>query len=76
MEFSIKCDTDKQGWSIVHFEESQVKISKYHVSFSEDQFCLSKQCTGLDEMPHSVAFHLGLHGLQKYSFRGFQSKKG
>ena len=25
-----------------------------------------------DEMPHHVAFHLGLHCLQKFSFRGFQ----
>ena len=29
-----------------------------------------------DEMPHFVAFHLGLHCLQKYPFRGFQSAKG
>ena len=24
-----------------------------------------------DEMPHDVAFHLGLHCLSKYPFRGF-----
>ena len=24
-----------------------------------------------DEMPHNAAFHLGLHCLPKYSFRGF-----
>ena len=27
-------------------------------------------------MPHSAAFHLGLHCLQKYSIRGFWSGKG
>ena len=28
-----------------------------------------------DEMPHSAAFHVGLHCLQKYLFSGFQSTK-
>ena len=28
-----------------------------------------------DEMPHNVAFHLGLYGLPKYLFRGFWSSK-
>ena len=29
-----------------------------------------------DEMQHDAAFHLGLHCLPKYLFRGFQSTKG
>ena len=29
-----------------------------------------------DDMPHSAAFHMCLHCLQKYLFRGFQSTKG
>ena len=29
-----------------------------------------------DEMQHYAAFHLGLHFLQKYSFRGFTNTKG
>ena len=29
-----------------------------------------------DEMQHSVEFHLGLHCLQTYPCRGFQSTKG
>ena len=29
-----------------------------------------------DEMPFYVTFHLGLHFLPKYPFRGFQSTKG
>ena len=28
-----------------------------------------------DEMPYSVAFHLGLHCMQKYLFRGYMSTK-
>ena len=29
-----------------------------------------------DEMQHYAAFHLGLHCLQKYSFRGLPDTKG
>ena len=29
-----------------------------------------------DEMPHFAAFHLGLHFLPKYTFRGLQNTKG
>ena len=29
-----------------------------------------------DEMQHDAAFHLGLHCLQKYSFRGLMNTKG
>ena len=29
-----------------------------------------------DEMQHYAAFHLGLHCLQKYLFRGFPNTKG
>ena len=57
MEFSIKFDTVKPGWSIVNIEGSQVIISK---NFSEDWFCLSKQYSleVPDEMPQYA--HLGL----------------
>ena len=39
-------------------------------------FCLNNFCTftysvDLGEMQHYVAFHLGLHCLHKYLFRGF-----
>ena len=56
------------GWSIVYIEGSQLIIpSKYCISFSGDHF-FSKQYRP-DEMPHSVAFHLGLYFLQKYLLR-------
>ena len=29
-----------------------------------------------DEMQHNAAFHLGLHCLTKYPFRGFQKIRG
>ena len=29
-----------------------------------------------DEMPRFAAFHLGLHCLQKYPFKGFKSTRG
>ena len=45
MDFSIKFDMFKSGWSIVYIEGLQViNFKKEHISFSEDWFCLSKQC--------------------------------
>ena len=44
MEFSIKFHTVKSGWSMVYIEGLQAIISKYYISFSEDRFCLRKQC--------------------------------
>ena len=38
-------------------------------------FFTFKNCVDPDEMQHYAAFHLGLHCLQKYSFRGFPSAK-
>ena len=76
MEFTIKFNTViESGWSIVYtfIEGSQVIIS-----ISKDQFCLpvSKNTADFDEMLHDAAFLLGLHGLPKYTFRGFWSTKG
>ena len=44
-------------------------------SFSEDLFTITSSVEP-DEMWHYAAFHLGLHSLQKYSFRGFRNTKG
>ena len=43
--------------------------------FSEDLFTLTNSVDP-DEMPHDVAFHLGLHYLSKYLFRGFLYTEG
>ena len=39
---------------------------------SEDHFSLSNT-VGPDAMPRHVAFHLGLHCLRKYLFRGWSN---
>ena len=39
-------------------------------------FRLSSNSVDPDKMPLYAAFHLGLHCLQKYSFRGFPEYKG
>ena len=76
MEFPIKFDIVKSVWSIVYIEGSQVIISKKcYISFSGDQFHLSKRCrllansAGPDVMPLNAALHLGLHCLSKYLFK-------
>ena len=49
MDFSIKLDTVKSGWSIVYIE------GLYCISFSEDGLCLSQQCrSSFNEMPPSL----------------------
>ena len=46
----------------------------YH--FVERSFLDLPKSVDPDERQYYAAFHLGLHCLQKYSFRGFQYKKG
>ena len=71
MEFPIKFDTVKSGWSIVFIEGSQVIIlKKCYISFSKIDFVLANSADP-DEMLHYAAFHLGLHCLPKYPYRGF-----
>ena len=44
------------------------------ISVPEDYFNLNS--VDPDEMQHYAAFHLGLHCLQNYKFRGFLYTKG
>ena len=61
------------GWSIVYIEGSQIIISKKYCFLSlKIDFVLANNADP-DEMPHYVAFHLGLHCLSKYRLRGFWS---
>ena len=68
-------DTINLGLSIV----SYLGVSGYNKKKSV--FCCLKILITLtnsidpDEMPHYAAFHLGLHCLQKYRFRGFPNTK-
>ena len=76
MEFSIKLHTIKSGWSIIYIEGSWVRISKKILYFFPLKIDLVfSSSADPDEMLHYTAFHLGLHGLPKYLFRGFQSTK-
>ena len=50
-------------------------FKKNHIVFSEDYFTFTKNVEP-DEMQHYAAFHLVLHFLQKYLFRGFPNTKG
>ena len=49
----------------------QVIIFKKIVLFCLKIFFTFTNSADHDEMQHNAAFHLGLHCLQKYSFRGF-----
>ena len=77
MDFPIQINPTRMGSSIVYFKGSLVKISKYlwH-SLLEFFLIILANSAGSDEMPHFVAFHLGLNFMPKYSFRGFKKTKG
>ena len=47
---------------------------KYVVFFLKIDFVVANSADP-DEMPHYAAFHLGLHCLPKYLFRGFRGQK-
>ena len=58
----------RMGLSIIYFKRLQVRISKYIAFLSLIIVLTSAKSVDPDEMPHSVAFHLGLHCLQNYPF--------
>ena len=50
-------------------------LKKYFI-FCLKTFLTFTNSVNPDEMQHYAAFHLGLHCLQKYSFRDFPNSKG
>ena len=66
MEFSIKFDTVKSGWSIVYFEGLQVSITKKFRILSLKIDLVLENHADPYKMPPYAAFHLGLHCLLKY----------
>ena len=69
-------DTVMSGWSIVYIEGSKVIIFRNILFLSlKIDFGLANS-EDPDAMLHNVAFHQGLHCLQKYLFRGFWSTMG
>ena len=76
MDFSTKVDTVKSGWSIVYIERSQVIFSTNKNIFLSLMTNLSWQTMQyLMKCSIIVAFHLDLHCLQMYQFRGLKSTK-
>ena len=76
MDSSFCFDTINLGYSIVH----NLGVSSFNFQNNIVFFCLKifftfTNCEDPDEMQHYAAFHLGLHCLQKYSFRGFPNTK-
>ena len=63
-------------WSTVCIERSQVIISRKNVKVALKVVLILTNSVDPDEIPHHVAYHLALHCLTKYPFRGFWSEKG
>ena len=70
MEFSIKFDTVKSGWSIV-CTEGLLVITFKNIAFlsMKIKFVLANSADH-DEIPPYAVFHLGLHCLLYYQLRG------
>ena len=60
----------------IYFKGSQIEYSSHYVPQSLKIVFILAYSTSPDEMQHYAAFHLGLHCLLKYPFRGFQYTKG
>ena len=73
--FPSHIDTISKGLSIVYFKGSQ-NLLKNNVFLSLKVVLILPNSADPDEMQHYAAFHLGLHCLSKYQFRGFQHTKG
>ena len=62
MDLSFWFDAINLGKATIHTLGCQVIVLKSSVFLFEDLFYLTNSID-LDEMPHNVAFHLGLHCL-------------
>ena len=63
MEFSIKLNLIKSGWSIVYIEGSQIIIPPKIMFFILKMAIVLANSADPDEMPPHAAVHLGLHCL-------------
>ena len=75
MDFPIHIDTICMGLPIVYLKGSQVEFLNYDVFLSLKVILTFANSADQDEMQRKAAFHLGLHCLPKYPFRGFQYTK-
>ena len=76
MDSSIWFDTTNLGLSIIHIYGCQGILILFIVFFCLNICFTFTNSVDPGEMQHGAAFHLGLHCLQKYSFRGFRNTKG
>ena len=56
----------------MYFKGSQINFQNYDVILSLKAVQIVANSANADEMQHYAAFHLGIHYLQKYPFRGFR----
>ena len=70
MDFPIHIDTICMGSN--PFKMSQ-NFLYYDVFLSLKVVLILANCADPDEMQHYAAFHLGLHCLPKYHFKGFHN---
>ena len=62
--------------SILCLKDQVAKILNFDVFLSLKIDLILANEARPDEMPHNVAFHLGLHYLPKYLLAGIQNEKG
>ena len=76
MNFPIQINANRIGLSIIYFKWVIGRnFKKNYLLKSLNIVCILANSAGPDEMPRFAAFHLGLHCLPKYPFRGFQYTK-
>ena len=66
---------DKYTWDSPLYISRVVRLCYKYLFFCLKNFFTFSNSVDPDEMQHYAAFHLGLHCLQKYSFRGFPNTK-
>ena len=79
MDFPIHIDTINIGLSIMYIKGLDLKGRIFEIMmyfYPSKVVIVLANSSDPDEMQHYAAFHLGLHCLPKYPFRGFQNTKG
>ena len=77
MDFPLNVHILDMELIILYRRGSQVEVYEILMHFCHgDIFFILANRAGPDEMPHYVAFHLGLHCLPKYLFIDIQNEKG
>ena len=75
MDYPIHIDSKSMELSILYFKGLPVTILCNDVFLPLKINFIIANSAETDEMPHYVAFHLGLHCLPKYLFTGIQNEK-